>query len=87
MRTVFEEAIRTGETTFPHIWGIIQTMAAAGMNHEAIAAALRARLPKRTPSENFWQWVDDAITAALHRSAIEATQRRRQFRLVKGENR
>lgn len=85
MKTVFEEAIETGEKTFPHIWQTIRQGVAAGMTAEAIAAALRRSL-KRRPSRQFWQWVEDATTAAKHRSELEAIERRRRFRLVKGDN-
>jgi hypothetical protein len=85
MKTVYEQAIETGETTFWRIWGAIQEGVATGMSHEAIADALRASLRNKRMSAKFWQWFEDATTAARHRSAIEADRRRRQFRLVKGK--
>lgn len=85
MRTVYEQAIVTGETVFPRLWGAIQQGVAAGMSHEAIADALRHCLRNKRMSAKFWQWFEYATTAARHRSAIEADRRRRQFRLVKGK--
>jgi hypothetical protein len=85
MKTVYEQAIITGETTFPRIWRAIQEGVASGMSHEQIAGAIRASLKSSRPSAEFWQWVEDATTAARYRSQFEADRRRRQFRLVKGE--
>ena len=81
MRTVFEEAIRIGETTFPAAWRLIQERVAEGASHEAIASALQSAL-KRPMSQKFWGWVEDATTAAKNRTTIEADARRRQFRVV-----
>lgn len=85
MKTVFEEAIETGEKTFPTAWRFIQERVAAGDEHQAITDALRAALSPKLLSKKFWQWVEDAITAAEHRSEFEAHKRRRRFRIVKGD--
>ncbi|MCI0392243.1 MAG: hypothetical protein MOB07_26225 [Acidobacteria bacterium] len=84
MRTVFEEAIEIGQTTFPRCWQAIQQMVESGADNDAIQASLREKFTRSRPSAKFWEWVDDAITAARHQSDIEANQRRRQFHIVKG---
>jgi hypothetical protein len=85
MKAVYEQAIETGEKTFPVAWQFIQRRVAAGDSHEAIADALREAMKSRPMSAEYWQWVEDATTAAQHLSQIEADRRRREFRLVKGE--
>lgn len=84
MPTVFEEAIRTGETTFPRIWTAIRRAVEDGASDGAIQAALRGSLKGSRPSQRFWEWAEDAVIAARYQSAIEADRRRRQFRLVIG---
>jgi hypothetical protein len=85
LKTVYEQAVETGEKTFPLIWAAIRQAVEDGADEDAILDALCAALQRRRPNRQFWNWVEDAIAAARHLSAIEADRRRRKFRLVKGE--